>query len=219
MIQYFGMDSGRKVIERLVTPRGEIQLQKRNDQYEIIYNGIFLMASYNGTSEEEMIMRALNMLEDKKDVSILIGGLGVGYSLKSALKFKNVKRIDIVEIEESIIRWNKTYFKRLNEGALSDPRVKVFNCDFSNYLSKCTDFYNLIAIDVDNGPDWVAIDTNRVLYKASALSTMKIRLLPDGILSIWSATRNNDLKQVLEDIFAFVELIKSSDGNYIYLAR
>lgn len=177
------------------------------------------MASYNGTSEEEMIIRAFNMLEDKKDVSILIGGLGVGYSLKSALKFKNAKRIDIVEIEESIIRWNKTYFKRLNEGALCDPRVRVFNCDFFDYLSKCTDFYNLIAIDVDNGPDWVAIDMNRVLYKASALSTMKRRLLPDGILSIWSATRNDDLKQLLEDIFASVELIKSSDGNYIYLAR
>ncbi|HHU69403.1 MAG TPA: spermine/spermidine synthase [Thermoanaerobacterales bacterium] len=218
MIYDFDMDSGREVIEKLVTPRGEIQLQKRNNQYEIIYNGIFLMASYNGASEEEMINRALNLLEDTQDVSILIGGLGVGYSLKSALKFKNTKRIDIVEIEESIIRWNKTYFKEINEYALSDPRVRVFNCDLSYYLLKCTDLYNLIAIDVDNGPDWIVLDSNRTLYKESTLLTMEKRLLPDGILSLWSATQNNDFKYVLEDIFSSVEFIKSSDGNYIYLA-
>lgn len=97
--------------------------------------------------------------------------------------------------------------------------MKVFNCDFIEYIAKCSKSYSLIAIDIDNGPDWVVLDSNRRLYKRKSLVRMREMLYPGGILSIWSATNNNDLKQSLKEIFSYVELINSSDGNYIYFAR
>lgn len=210
--------SRRKVIERLKTPRGEIQLQERNGHYEIIHNGIFIMATYNGPSEREMIGLALDLLTGTGDIKILIGGLGIGYTLSEALKHPDVTRIDVVEIEECIIEWNKTHFKRFNGNPLGDPRVRVYNDDFCGFLAEHTDTYNVIALDTDNGPDWVVLESNKALYKKETLYVLKQRLLPEGILSIWSATESADLRRDLKRLFGTVRLIRSGDENYIYLA-
>ena len=96
------------VIERVQTPRGEIQLQSRGSDYEIISNGTFLMATYNGESERLLVKAALNASHEPKQ--ILIGGLGVGYSLAEALDYPGVERVTVVEIEEKIIEWYRSYF-------------------------------------------------------------------------------------------------------------
>jgi len=113
------------VLERTQGLGGEIQLQKRGEHFEIIYNGVFLMATYNGLSERLMVRRALELLGPERECRVLIGGLGVGYSLQEALLWPRVKAVKVVEIEPAVVRWNRTYLKEINGRALEDRRLAV----------------------------------------------------------------------------------------------
>ena len=114
-----------QVIERAYTENGEIQLQKRGYDFEIIFNGTFLMATYNGESEKLLVRWAIKEAYSPKRV--LIGGLGVGFSLAEALNHKTIEKITVVEIESKIIEWNRLYFSTYSNYALNDPRVDVIN--------------------------------------------------------------------------------------------
>ncbi|HLQ71930.1 MAG TPA: spermine/spermidine synthase, partial [Bacillota bacterium] len=115
------MQPSVNVIERVQTPRGDIQLQRRGDHYEIISNGTFLMATYNGISEELLVSAALEKVPHPKRV--VIGGLGVGFSLAKALQFTSVQEVKVIEIEKKIIDWNRTYLSRFSGHALENPRT------------------------------------------------------------------------------------------------
>jgi spermidine synthase len=172
-------------IDRSVTERGEIVLRRRGDDYEIISNGVFLMDTRNGESERLLVRAALDACAAPDRV--LIGGLGVGFSLAEAVRSASPHSISVIEIEPAVIGWHRDH---LGAGGLADPRVRVVRADLLAHLAERTDEYDVICLDIDNGPEWTVTDDNRALYGDHGLALLRSRLRPGGVLAVWSAAES-----------------------------
>lgn len=200
-----------EVIERCRGVAGEIQLQCRGVEYEIIYNGVFLMSTYNGASEKAAVREALGIVSALHDgpLQVLMGGLGVGYSLKEALAFERVDHVALVEIEPAIIRWNRELFQELNGNALADPRVEVTASDLKDFLAAETAStsnqaacrYHLVMVDTDNGSTWLSIPSNNYFYHQDGLKRIASCIIPGGAACFWCSTRERSFESRLERVF------------------
>lgn len=197
-----------EVIERLEGRGGELQLQRRNGHYEIIYNGVFLMATYNGASERAAVRRALEHLSPAGGIRVLLGGLGVGYSLQEALRSPRVAAVVVAEIEPAVIRWNSGPLAALNGNALNDPRVELKNEPFEELIfgagsrPAIRPRYHLVMVDTDNGSTWLSRAENAVLYSPAGLAALRACLARGGIVSFWCARRESELEQKLPLVFS-----------------
>lgn len=213
------MEQGKVVLERVITPHGELQLQQWPDHdknnlpvYEIIFNGVFLMASYNELSEKALATLAIEPLASvRDDLQVLIGGLGMGYTLRAALDSEKIKVVDVVEIEGYIIRWAKSLFSELNGNACSDPRVHLIKMDLGDYLFKTVKTYDAIILDVDNGPTWLALGGNQRLYEKPALLRIRGLLGENGVFTVWAAEKSETFEMRLKEVFGQAELITVQD--------
>lgn len=199
-----------EILDRQLTKRGEIQLQRRGKgTYEILYNGIFLMASYNDYSEKILAKAAIEHLLPKIDgYEILVGGLGMGFTLREVLACPWVSRAVVVEIEKSIIDWNKRYFADLNGAVLEDPRTVLVHSDLFDFLCQTQENFDALLIDVDNGPNWLALEKNRRLYNERTLRKIKRILTGHGILATWSAQEDKGYWKKLNKVFPRTEEIR-----------
>jgi spermidine synthase len=209
------------VIERALTENGEIQLQKRGSDYEIIFNGTFLMATYNGDSERLLVRLAIEAADSPK--TVLIAGLGVGFSLAEAQNHKMIEKITVVEIEQKIIEWNRTYLSAFSEGALTQQKVDVVNADFIQWMKNTEQKYDVICLDIDNGPDWVVLDDNNELYSHRGIYILLKLMNKRGAISFWSAAKSHIFEEGLKKYFngVYVKEVshKRGEPDYIYLAH
>jgi spermidine synthase len=164
-------------VERLVTPRGELVLRRDGAHHEIVSNGTFLMDTRNGESER-VLVRAAAGSGDR----VLVGGLGVGFSLAEALAV-GAAAVTVVEIEPAVVRWNAEH---LGTVGLTDPRVTVVVEDLAGFLVKPGE-YDAVCLDVDNGPEWTVTAANADLYGDAGLAAVDRVLAPGGRLAVWSA--------------------------------
>ncbi|HVX46205.1 MAG TPA: spermidine synthase, partial [Mycobacteriales bacterium] len=111
------------VLDRRETPRGELVLRQVEDAFEIISNGTFLMDSRNGASERLLVSAPLRSVAAPRRV--LIGGLGMGFSVREALGDRRTESVTVVEIEPAVIEWQRGRLARVSGAALQDPRVQV----------------------------------------------------------------------------------------------
>jgi spermidine synthase len=229
------MNQEKVVLARETTPQGEIQLQQWIETdgpgqpvYEIIFNGVFLMASYNERSGKAVATLAIEPLAgERRAMRALIGGLGMGYTLRAALDHDGIQAVDVVEIEEHIISWAQRFFGELNGHALSDPRVRLIQMDLRDYLFQTEETYDAIILDVDNGPTWLALESNQRLYERPTLSRMKDLLTEGGVLTVWAAEKCSDFQKKLEEVFGQAEEITIQETDrrgrptdyFIYRAR
>jgi spermidine synthase len=212
-----GVPSQRVVLARHPTPTGEIQLQQRpladgSLAFEIIVDGVFLMASYNQTSERALAHCALDALlpQAQSDRRLLIGGLGMGFTLQEALLTPQVTAIDVVEISPNMIEWNRTHFAPLNGYVLANPRVTLLQEDAYTILhahSQRGVQYHAILLDVDNGPSWLVHEDNARLYTTEALQRWARLLVPGGCFAVWSAQRESEFLEQLRTVFGRAEEI------------
>jgi spermidine synthase len=209
-----------EVIERASTKNGEIQLQKRNEDYEIIFNGTFLMATYNGNSEQLLVSSAIKATPFPK--KILIGGLGVGFSLGEALRHKGIENVTVVEIEPKIIEWNKKYLAKFSNNGLEDSRVKIINDDLIEWMFKTKEQYDVICLDIDNGPHWTVFSHNSRLYSCEGLGRLTELLNTNGAISFWSASKSPVFERRLRSFFKNINVYPVTlDGkkpDYVYVA-
>lgn len=202
VILFQGEKMGREVIARVLTPQGELQLQRRGEEYEIIANGVFIMATYNRTSEHKLAAEALAAIADAAgSLSVLVGGLGIGYTLAAALADPRVSRVEAVELEPVIIDWCRKYFGPYTNNALLDNRVSLIEGDVLAFARNTTDCYDAILLDVDNGPDFLLHADNDGIYRPDGLRLFRKRLRPGGVLSVWSGQRSGDFLACLQDVF------------------
>jgi spermidine synthase len=135
--------------------------------------------------------------------------------------------VDVVEIEEHIISWAQRFFGELNGYALSDPRVRLIQMDLRDYLFQMEETYDAIILDVDNGPTWLALESNQRLYERPTLARMKDLLTEGGVLTVWAAEKCPDFQKRLEKVFGQAEEITVQETDrrgrltdyFIYRAR
>lgn len=209
-------DVGVEVVGRCVTPRGELQLQRRGEHFELIAGGTFLVASYGG-SEARLARAALAELGGTVSatpaapaapavsaLSVLVAGLGLGLTLRAVLDDRRVGRVDVVELEAAVIAWNRGPLRALNGDALADPRVRVIAADFLQLIARedgSLAAYDVTLVDIDNGPTWTVRDANRGLYGAQGLAAVAGRMRPGGVMALWSASRDRGFETALAAVF------------------
>ncbi|GAB2698584.1 spermidine synthase [Kitasatospora kifunensis] len=227
-------------LDRRDGPYGEVVLRRRGADLEIIANGCFLMDTADGRSERLLIQAALDELTaghstaghgtadqpSPAELSVLIGGLGVGFSLAYAAAEPRWQRIAVVEREEAIIGWHRTGpLAAFSAGALDDPRVEILHTDLLDYLGgPGTNSYDALCLDIDNGPDWTVTDSNSGLYQSSGLAALQRRLNPGGVLAVWSAQPSTAFEQALRaagftDVHTLEVAVARGVPDVVHLAR
>jgi spermidine synthase len=208
-------------VQRVDTARGELALRRDGEHYEIVSNGVFLMDTRNGASERLLVRAALDACRRPR-LRVLIGGLGVGFSLDEALAHPTVTEVVVVEVEEAIIRWHATHFGARASRALEDPRTRVVNADLTAWLVEGADQFDAICLDVDNGPEWLVAAGNAVLYSDQGLSLLRHRLVPGGVLAVWSAMAAPAFAAALRQHFSSVQVhlveVPRGDPDHVYVA-
>lgn len=201
--------SGRTVLARVRTSTGEWQLQRRDAHYEIICNGVFLMASYNRVSDRSLATAALARVRGER-LRVLVGGLGIGYTAQAALEDTRVAALEVVEIEPTVVAWHRTHFATLCGQPLDDPRTALVQADLA-LLRLPAGAYDAIVLDTDNGPDWLMRDTNARLYTREAAQRFLAALRPGGVLAYWSASLSAALEAALAAGGGAVEVVATED--------
>jgi spermidine synthase len=215
------MDACPIVLERTAGRCGELVLRRAGEHLEVIANGVFLMDTRNGESERLLIGAATQPMPSAG--RMLIGGLGVGFSLRQAVADQRVREITVVEREQAVIRWARGPLRTFGGDALDDPRVRVVEADLVDWLTVTTESFDAICLDVDNGPRWTVSDSNRALYSRSGLCMLSSRLTMGGVLAVWSAAADPAFEARLRARFSEVEEfqvpVPRGEPDVVWVAR
>ncbi|MFF9484192.1 spermidine synthase [Streptomyces sp. NPDC014676] len=190
-----------EVLDRREGPYGEVVLRRHGDLLQIIANGCFLMDTSDGRSERRLVDAALAALDARvTEPHVLIGGLGVGFSLAHAAGQPRWGRIAVVEREPAIVEWHRAGpLSGLSARALADPRTEIVDADLVRYLDETSDTFDALCLDIDNGPDWTVTEDNEGLYSAAGLAACARVLRPGGVLAVWSAKPSPEFEGTLRN--------------------
>ena len=223
--------SGSEVVDRVTTAGGELVLRRDGEHFEIISNGCFLMDTRDGTSERLLVRAAVDALaasgsSPADGLRVLVGGLGVGFSLAEALSLPAVGRVTVVKREAPVIAWHRGALGAVTEHALDDPRVTVRQVDLVAWATAPGDReFDALCLDIDNGPDWTVTEPNGRLYDDAGLTALRGHLAPGGVLSVWSAAASPAFEARLRGHFADVAVhavpvaVPRGEPDVVYVAR
>jgi spermidine synthase len=194
-------------LDRRNGPHGEVVLRRRGEDhpghgpvFEIIANGVFLMDTSDGRSERLLVEAAARALDGREKPSVLIGGLGVGFSLVHAAADPRWGRITVVEREGAVIDWHRQGpLDAISRDALADPRTEILHTDLVDYVRTTSETYDALCLDIDNGPDWTVTEDNNGLYAKAGLTACRNRLEPGGILAVWAARPSPTFEEVMRN--------------------
>ena len=174
-------------LDRVVLPDGgELKLAQRGDEFSIRMGGNELMNSRLSGSEEALATLALAKLSGRKAMKILIGGLGMGFTLRAALKvLPKDAQVTVAELLPAVVAWARGPMAAIHAGTLDDPRVTIETQDVAR-LMRVEKQWDAILLDVDNGPEAMTQSANDGLYTSSGLSNARHALRQAGVLAVWS---------------------------------
>lgn len=216
-------------VARAEGPRGEVVLRRRvvergADVLELRVNGVFVMDSHETTSEVRLAEAALAVVDDPRDV--VVGGLGLGYTLQAVLADHRVEQVRVVEVEDALVGWMRDGTVPHGPGVLADRRVTVVAADVAQAVAEAQHHYDLVLLDVDNGPGYLVHDDNAALYDATFLDDVRRLLRPGGAVAVWSADPAPALLETLREVFGDAEeqplevtLQQRETAYYLYVAR
>ena len=222
-------------VARCDSDRGELVLRERRPSpedpsggptvLELRANGVFVMDTSEHASEQALADAALAVVEAPQRV--LVGGLGLGFTVQRVLGDRRVERVDVVEIEPALVEWMRDGTIPHGRRLLADDRVRVVVADLAQAVTEAgPSTYDVLLLDVDNGPDQLVHQTNAALYDAPFLRAALDRLSPGGAVVVWSAERSTSLVETLRSVFGEVEeqdhavRLQDRDEHYwLYAAR
>jgi spermidine synthase len=197
-----------KVLDKSRAPdRAELILYERSGEYMIRANGLELMSSLADNSEKSMIKFAYKFIAGKGHVRALIGGLGFGYTLRSTLDtLDDTARVLVAEIVPEVVKWNQKWVGHLADSPLKDERVKIEITDVLSLIRSAEDGFDVILLDVDNGPKALTRKANQYLYTLAGLLEIKAALTSPGVVALWSANRDDAFEENLIEAGFAVEV-------------
>ncbi|MET7570856.1 spermidine synthase [Streptomyces sp. NPDC005492] len=186
------------VLDRREGPYGEVVLRRHGELLQIIANGCFLMDTSDGRSERLLVDVACDALDGRPEPDVLIGGLGVGFSLAHAAADPRWGRITVVEREPAIVEWHRSGpLSALSASALADPRTEILKTDLVAFVNETCATFDALCLDIDNGPDWTVTEGNDNLYSPAGLASCARVLRPGGVLAVWSAQPSPEFERTL----------------------
>ena len=170
------------------TPHDELRLFSHGNDFIIMLGNNELMNSRVYGSEEALAHLSCNAIAEHIAPHILIGGYGMGFTLRAALaSLPKEAVVTIIELVPAIIDWARGPMQSLGGTCLNDPRVNLEIDDVADTIKAAKNRYHAILLDVDNGPNGLTKDDNDSLYSDAGLNAAKAALVKGGILAIWSA--------------------------------
>ncbi len=177
---------------------GALRLMRRGAEFSIKLDGNELMNSRLSGSEQALATLACARIAGRQEPRLLIGGLGMGFTLRSALgALKPQSHIDVAELVPAVVAWARGPMLEIFGDSMSDPRVAIHEADVGVLIAAKTESYDAILLDVDNGPDGLSRPGNDSLYDADGLARAHAALRPEGVLAVWSSEPDRDFTQRL----------------------
>jgi spermidine synthase len=215
-------------IERAQGVSGELVLRRGPAGLEIVANGVFLVSAANAASSRALAAAAWPHVRGDA-LRVLIGGLGIGDALDEALACERVATVTVAELEPVIVRWFRVYGgepARRAQGAERAGRVHIVVADVAEWLAATANVWDVVALDTDNGPEWLVRGENARLYTPAGLCGVRAALRPGGVAVFWSPedypSFKGDLRDVFDDVqtVAVVDVIDGRPLEYtMYVAR
>lgn len=206
----------------VITDGGEMVLRRRcvDGALELRVNGVFVMDTVHTETERMLAVEALSRAPDR-ELRMLIGGLGLGFTLRTALADTRVRAVDVVEIEPELVAWHRAGRIPDTFAALRDNRVTVHVADVSRFCTTAAagsagrdvparvsgsttspyEMYDIVLLDVDNGPDYLVYDANTAVYGTDFLAACRNVTRPGGVVAIWSGDTAPALLGRLQAVF------------------
>lgn len=182
------------------TPDGtRLELLRHDRAYLIRADGVELMSTRRHFSEDRLAEVACAPICDRPRARVLIGGLGLGFTLRAALRqLAPDAEVVVAELIAEVIAWNANPAYELSADAMRDPRVRIVHDDVSNVLRAEGGGFDAIMLDTDNGPEGMIMSENSRLYAAKGIATTMAALRPDGVIAYWSVGDDPDFAAALE---------------------
>ena len=176
------------VLEQVTTPDGSVQaLVERDGHYMIWVNGRELMSTRHAFSEEQLGVIGCQSLQTRKRASVLIGGLGLGFTLRAALgTLRSDATVVVAELMPEVVSWNRNPAYPLARVALADPRVEIALGDVAALIARSTARFDTILLDADNETTAMNTAGNSNLYQSAGLAHITRALKPQGTVVYWS---------------------------------
>lgn len=205
-----------EVLERAAGRSGEIVLRRTGADLEVVANGTFLISSANTASSVAPITAGLTFLGHASlpGIEVLIGGLGLGYTLDAALAESSIKRVTVAEYEPVIVEWFRKYGEKRAErfaAAETAGRACVIVNDVAAVMRESPGAFDMIVLDTDNGPDWLVRENNAGLYDKAGLALAHSALRPGGVAVFWSPERYDWFAARLATTFRQVNAVAAHD--------
>ncbi|MBD0414633.1 spermidine synthase [Oryzicola mucosus] len=167
---------------------GALRLKRRGGEFSIMLGANELMNSRLSGSEEALATLSCERIAGRKNAGMLIGGLGMGFTLRAALgALPQDARVTVAELVPAVVEWARGPMAEIHKGTLDDPRVDIHIGDVGPLIRSATSAYDAILLDVDNGPDGLTRASNDGLYDRSGLQAARAALRPKGVLAVWSS--------------------------------
>ncbi len=184
-----------KALDKLATAiipnnGGELTLYRREDEFSIRLSGVRgeLMNSRLYNSEEELAKLGCAHIKNKDNAEVLVGGLGMGYTLAAALACVTANsRVTVAELIPEVVEWNQGPLGECAGNPLADARCQVRLGDIAELIKQEKPDFDAILLDVDNGPEGITHSDNNWLYSTQGLAALYNSLRPEGVLAVWSA--------------------------------
>jgi spermidine synthase len=192
-----------------------LRLKRRGAEFSITLGQNELMNSRRGGSEEALATIACQRIQRCQRPQVLIGGLGMGFTLRAALAALGPDaRIVVAELVPAVCAWARGPMAEIFGRSLTDQRASIREADVGDLIRSGSSTFDAILLDVDNGPDGMTRKSNDGLYDIEGLSAAYTALRPGGVLAVWSSARNLKFSQRLCKIgFAVEEVMVRANGS------
>ncbi|HEX5378103.1 MAG TPA: MnmC family methyltransferase [Phenylobacterium sp.] len=188
---------------------GELRLMQRGTEFSIMSGAIELMNSRLSGSEKALATLACERLKDRPGAHLLIGGFGMGFTLRAALENLGPEaKVTVCELVPAVIAWARGPMAHISGDCLRDPRLTVHEGDVGVLIRSADARYDAILLDVDNGPEGLSRKANDRLYDHDGLMAARRALRPGGVLAVWSSAPNASFTQRLRRAGYAVEEVR-----------